>query len=332
MLKLVLKLLALTTVLLGVKMAIWAYLHTYQTRRFDESGYKLDSMLKPIRQEINTVFVGSSRTAHSVNPAVFDSATQHQTRSFNHGISAMFAPNTFAECEKLLKMDGLHLKTIFLELSFPPLKAHEDPFGRGNLFHEFSFKNSYFRREQNFGRERVQRGITLYDSFLTHFIMLRSAILMLVATVVRNDRDNFVMTPTGYRYFHPSAFLNRHYNRVSAQTPPDTTTLRVPFTERDRFYVNRLMQLAQRCEAKNVAIYFYLPNRMMDEEKQTLPNIYAALPERYRISMPYRRQFTPPFPADCSDDKQHLNQTAATLYTQLFAQAFLQKQPVTATR
>jgi hypothetical protein len=57
MLKLFLKLLVLAIVLLGLKTALWAYLQTYQTKRFDESSYKIDSMLKPIRSQINTVFV-----------------------------------------------------------------------------------------------------------------------------------------------------------------------------------------------------------------------------------------------------------------------------------
>jgi hypothetical protein len=161
--------------------------------------------------------------------------------------------------------------------------------------------------------------------------MLRSAVHLFVGAVFRNDQDNYIMTTTGYRYFKPSAFLNRKFNKVSENTPPDTATLPFKSTARERFYVNQLMQLARKCEAKQVAIYFYIPNRMMLDEKQLLPNVYAALPDRYRIAVPYRRQFTPPFPASCSDDKLHLNQKTAALYTQLFAEAFLQKlQPVAA--
>lgn len=332
MAKIILKLLVLATVILGIKTALWTYLRTYKMRQFDESSYKLDSMLRPMQHRINTVFVGSSRTIHSFNPAVFDSVTHYQTRSFNHGLSAMFAPNTFAECEKLLKMDSLHLKTIFLELSFPPLLAHEDPFGRDNPLKDIAFKNSHFLRENEYGEEQVQKGISIYDSFLNHFFMLRSSVYLVALTMVRDDPENFIMTPTGFRYFRPNAFSGQLPNKTRTDTPPDTAKLFTQFTEKERFYVNRLMQLVRRCEAKNVAIYFYLPNSMMPEEKRLLPNVYAALPDRYRIAVPYRREFTPPFPADCSEDSKHLNRETATLYTQCFARAFRQKASVIATR
>jgi hypothetical protein len=70
----------------------------------------------------------------------------------------------------------------------------------------------------------------------------------------------------------------------------------------------------------------------MYEEQQILPNVYAALPDRYRISLPYRREYTAPFPADCSDDQHHLNQKTAALYSQQFAQSFLQKRATVTTR
>ena len=325
MLKLFLKLLVLTMVILGIKTALWGYLKTCKPKHFNESGYKLDSMLTPVRSQINTVFVGSSRTAHSLNPAVFDSVTHHHTRSFNHGISAMFAPNTFAECEKLLRMDGLPLKTIFLELSFPPETAHEDPFSRDDPFSEIGFKKSHFFRESHSGKQWVQQGTTMLDSYLNQFFMLRSSVYMFVLSMLRNEQVNFIMTPTGYRYFRPDAFPNRQNNRVSEQMPPDTSNAPIQFTQKEHHYLNRLLALAQRCEEKKVAIYFFLPNRMMTEEKIILPNVYAALPARYRISLPYRPEFTAPFPANYSDDQQHLNQQAATQYTQLFAESFLQK-------
>lgn len=321
MARLFVKLLALITVILGIKTALWFYLHTYKTKRFNESGYKLDSMLHPIRHRINTVFVGSSRTAHSFNPAVFDSVTHGQTNSFNHGVSALFAPGTFAECEKLLQMEDLNLRTIIMELSFPPESTHEDPFSRSHVFREIGFKTRSYWHETYQGAPSVRKGNTLYDSYLHHFFMLRSSVFMTALTLLRKEQENFIMTPSGYRYFRPNAFPTRQ----PVNLPPDTVTAPVQITSKERFYVAQLLNLARQCEARNVSIYFHLPNRLMGEEKQMLPNVYAALPERYRIAVPYRREYTQPFPANCSDDQQHLNESAATLYTRFFAQAFLQK-------
>ncbi|GAB3915783.1 hypothetical protein [Larkinella terrae] len=330
MLKFFLKLLVLAVVLLSIKISLWTYLHTFRMKQFDESSYKLDSLLKPMRHRINTVFVGSSRTSHSFNPAVFDSVTHYQTRSFNHGLSAMFAPNTFAECEKLLKMDGLHLKTIFLELSFPPTLTHEDPFGRDNPLNDIAFRNSHFLRETQSGHEQVQKGISIYDSFLNHFFMLRSSVYLFALAIVRDNPENYIMTSTGFRYFRPGAFPSRLSNKIRTSSPPDTAKISHQFTDNERLYIDQLMQLVKQCNAANVAIYFYLPNRMMQEEQQILPNVYAALPDRYRIAVPFHRAFTSPFPADCSDDGKHLNRKTATRYTQSFARAFLQKAPVVA--
>ncbi|GAB3915785.1 hypothetical protein [Larkinella terrae] len=326
MLKIVLKLLALTTVILGIKIVLWAYLHTYEEKYSDEIGYKTNALLKPVRHRINTVFVGSSRTAHGFNPAVFDSVTHHQTHSFNLGINALFAPNTFSQCRKLLGINGLKLKTIFLELSFPPTETYGDPFSRPEPFAEIGLKNTHFLQEQSYGPESVQRGTSLYDSYLTQFFRLRNAVHVLTLALARGGELEYSMTPTGYRYFHSNTFQNRSSNPVRLTTPPDTTVLPVRYTKRVQLYKDQLMQLARECEAQKVSIYFYLPSRMMAEEKAILPGVYAALPDRYRLAVPYRREFTPPFPADYSDDGQHLNEKSATLYSQLFAQAFIQKQ------
>ncbi|GAB3315092.1 hypothetical protein GCM10027299_04020 [Larkinella ripae] len=325
MVKILLKLLALATVILALKVGIWAYLHTYQVKRADEISYKLDSLLTPIRHQVNTVFIGSSRTAHSFNPAVFDSVTHQQTRSFNHGINALFAPNTFAECRKLLNVEGLPLKTIFLELSFPPTKAYDDPFSRDDLFAEIALKNSDFLRQSHSDPASVQRGTTLYDSYLTQFFMLRNAVHVLASALVRGPQPDYNMTAAGYRYFAPGSLSNRPPAGGRSTSAPDTATRPVQFTQREQFYVDQLMELVRACAEKHVAIYFFLPNRLMEEEKALLPNVYAALPDQNRIAVPFRREYTPPFPADCSDDTQHLNPKSATLYTRFFARAFLQK-------
>lgn len=65
-------------------------------------------------QAINTIFIGSSKVKTQIKPAVFDSVTNHLTRSFNLGCNGLFIPEAFNVLEYII--DSTNIKTIFFEI------------------------------------------------------------------------------------------------------------------------------------------------------------------------------------------------------------------------
>jgi hypothetical protein len=71
--------------------------------------------------EFDTLFLGSSRTIHHLDPLVFDRLTNEAgvpTKSFNFGVTAMFPPEDGYFVERLLPLHAGRLKRVFIELSF----------------------------------------------------------------------------------------------------------------------------------------------------------------------------------------------------------------------
>lgn len=327
MLRFLTKLLLLTLVLVALKTGLWAYIHTYRPMRSlqYEGRYKRDSLLKPNRSRINTVFVGSSRTAFGIIPSVFDSVTRHKTSSFNHGLSALLTPYTFTECVKLLQIDSLKLKTIFFELSVPNEATHEDPFDKDNVYDEIALKTKLLLREEIPEDERIRRGLEMYNSYLNGLLTLKGPVSIFMHSLNRKKDENFVMTPSGHRYFRQYKGLAKRNEGIPAEKPPIPVVFQNRLTPKETLYRSRLDELIRKCHEKNVAIYFFLPTKLTPDEKRFFPHFWAMLPPQYRIDIPIRNQLTPPFPTAYSDDGVHLNPTGATLYSQLFAEAFIGK-------
>lgn len=75
--------------------------------------------LREHNTEIDTIFVGSSRVYHGVNPAVFDkemAAAGEPTHSYNLGIDGMLPPETFFVVDRILAEKPRGLRWVFIEL------------------------------------------------------------------------------------------------------------------------------------------------------------------------------------------------------------------------
>jgi hypothetical protein len=75
--------------------------------------------IKEHRDQIDTVFIGSSRVYHGLNPAVFDTVTTEAggpTHSYNSGVDGMLPPETFYVAEQILALKPRNLRWVFIEL------------------------------------------------------------------------------------------------------------------------------------------------------------------------------------------------------------------------
>jgi hypothetical protein len=324
--KLLAKLLLLLGVVLGLKAALWYGLHTYRPKRTMryEAAYKRDSLLWPIRRQVNTVFIGSSRTAFSLIPAQFDSLTHQQTHSFNHGLSGTFVPATFDEAERIIDMDGLALKTLFFELSFPLTTAGTDPFDQESPTDELLFMADY-ARQQATGLDVVGELTRTTNDVLVKALMLKNTVTFAVNSLNKPVDDNFVMTPGGYRYYRSVNWIDP---LEVAKSASERSRERLPTAKADTVptrYRQRIQRLIERCNQRKVALYFVRPNHLTTTEKRLLPGIEAAIPARYRFGMPARYNSLYQMGVYCSDDGMHLNRRGARLFTARFAEHYHQR-------
>ncbi len=69
--------------------------------------------------EIDTLFIGSSRVYHGLNPSIFDAMTAaagDPTHSYNFGVDAMLPPETFYVADQILAAKPRKLRWVFIEL------------------------------------------------------------------------------------------------------------------------------------------------------------------------------------------------------------------------
>jgi hypothetical protein len=69
--------------------------------------------------EIDTLFIGSSRVYHGLSPSVFDAVTAAAgvpTHSYNFGVDAMLPPETFYVADQILAAKPRKLRWVFIEL------------------------------------------------------------------------------------------------------------------------------------------------------------------------------------------------------------------------
>ena len=97
---------------------------------------KLD-YLRAHRDEIDTVFIGSSRVYHAFDPALFDrelAARGVAVRSFNFGIDGMRPPESLYVLREVLKL-RLPLRRVFIELAEVQSKVNAANLGSARYVH-----------------------------------------------------------------------------------------------------------------------------------------------------------------------------------------------------
>jgi hypothetical protein len=75
--------------------------------------------IKEHRDDIDTLFIGSSRVYHGLNPSAFDAVTAAAglpTHSYNFGVDAMLPPETFYVVDQILAAHPRKLRWVFIEL------------------------------------------------------------------------------------------------------------------------------------------------------------------------------------------------------------------------
>ncbi|WP_128547951.1 hypothetical protein [Larkinella soli] len=285
---------------------------------------------------INTVFIGSSRTFTSIDPARFDSLTGHRTCSFNFGVSSFFIPHTFRTAEVLMARRDLALHYLGVELSLPRFDTSIDPF-RWEAWEQPRFYLPYlFNAPPDTAGSHSRRAEQYLNTYL--FTLLSPALRLRMAVAAHTDdaarRQQFEAdltgSPDGYLPDNHGLDAGTGLGRDSAELPAYHSRSLLVYSRSGNEAVNpeyreeidRLIGLAQR---HRVRLFFYLPNRMTPEEARALIPLFRSIDAQHRLHLPHDPRFDALFLPRFSMDRGHVNYGGSQIYTGLMAEAFVKQ-------
>lgn len=293
-------------------------------------------LLSALEAPTNTLFIGSSRTNTSLNPAYFDSLTQ-QTHAVNLGVNGLFMPYTADLCEEALGRPESSIRYILFELSLPTTRL--DPF-QGKLLKSALF---YWHYESAV----LSRWTTDTDSVLN--VRLNDQVFYVLSPAMQLTFTNFFVLKEKLSGMARQALTSKKPQRSPAKRATDNGYVRstrqlteksavllaahahglkiyqdkpLPIDSAYSFYYKKLDALQRLATQKGIKLFFYLPNRMNAEEAEVLLPFFCQLPPSQQLAIPYDARFDQLFEPRFSDDERHLNHNGARIYTGLIAEAF----------
>ncbi|MEO7723445.1 MAG: hypothetical protein ABIU29_01965 [Chthoniobacterales bacterium] len=120
-------------------------------------------------EEIDTLFLGSSRVYQQISPALFDKEmrrNQTPTHAFNFGVNGMFLAEESYLLDQLLPRSGNRLRWVFIELEALPLGFDPNNMGsqRTGYWHDWTRMEAVSRkilRLDEHGKRKATRDILL---------------------------------------------------------------------------------------------------------------------------------------------------------------------------
>lgn len=294
--ELILKLALIFLILILIKMPFVFFFN-------DEVSYRNSEILK---QEYDTVLIGSSRTQYGIKPAYFDSLNGNKVKTYNFGISAGILPYTFDWCEKLIKSKK-SLRYIIFELS-----------GSGGLarnyiepWEEFRM-NDYLEAVQSYP---FQKSTEYHDRLAVGFFKPQW-------NYVEHFDNNTPLERLYDEYSFPEVTISSKELELAQKRNLAVEKGDLNMTgEPDAELWQRIIRLISLAESANVRIYFFIPPRLetANELKIVYP-LWHKLDERYKLPVNHYEDALYTF--ENSIDDFHLNHKGAIRFTENMADAF----------
>lgn len=268
---------------------------SYRKEKFAEKDY-------------NAVFIGSSRTMYSVIPAYFDHLVNDQTKSYNFGITSGVPLQTFDWSEEIIQ-NKPSIKYIFFELSGRPNSwvLYEEPWRR------FSFSD-YWRGWYNFNSHKFANYHNkLIKSFFKPILQGEYPDYNLPLKIALEKKDLSKRLGVSSKELE----FSRIRNQLIEIGDLDSSSV-------DEEYWQRITNLIEIAEAKNIQIYFFIPPRLeTDNELRTVYPLYQRLDEKYKIRAAH---FDPSIYTEAASvDNFHLNKNGAMIFTEKLADEFKER-------
>lgn len=312
--------------------------------------YKKQSFYENHSENFNTVFLGSSLTAHQIDNGLFDSLNSEKllsTHSFNYGLDGATPVEIFSLFNAVMQRKPVALKNILVELDFI------DNFDMGQL-HSLRRKSFY-----GFGQYQYTLPLTLLSNYdwlykaelvqfdMVHLVesefkigMLQDAYQFIQKQKLRKDTT----TITGFSPLivkddeNETALLNQ--TRINSrlkfllEKKPElwrnTKVARQLFANNNFLhhlkinttYKKMVTTMLQIAEAKKINLVFILPPRLSPGHYKDLLPVYFSLPAQNRIELADANEYPDFYKLEYSFDLWHVTEPCSRIYTKALQQKF----------
>jgi hypothetical protein len=292
-----------------------------------------------IKNNYNTIFLGSSRTFRHINPAVFDSILNSRNipvKSFNFGTPATYYPECFYILNKLVDNNN-HLQYVFLELQqvndigkinlfasktyyylnlkYLDFVTQYAIFSQMNLLHKLSFTGKYylaylyklFAGKYNAILQKQSSGKYVLGKNKNGFLSLDEHINLKTAEYkeINNNRKKLLKDTLALKK-RAEISVNQFSNKTAYN---------------NAFFTNYLINLVNQLAQNNIHLYFIIPPRLksyhefISLQNSEIANRIIQLADASEFPMFYQFKY--------SFDIGHLNEQGANIYTQILAEKFI---------
>jgi hypothetical protein len=309
--------------------------------------YEKQAYYEANKNNINTVFLGSSLTYRQVNSQLFDSLNSLDginTSSYNLGYDAATLAETYTTIKYVLDNKQENLKTIVVELSPPRNQLMEHL----HSLRRKSFNNvtqAYYSVWLNFGTQTpLAEKLSFFGLDLVNFIESEFGFGMLKDAYkfkkyeqtykVPNERNDMSPMLANTDSIEQIEFLGKKYKHphiVFMQTGlPDfknnTEKVRELFlnidsyknADRNKGYETLIYKMLAMAKKKKVRLIFLLPPRCMVYDYANVLPVYLSLPQQNKIELADPNKHPEFYTIESSYDMTHLLAPAANVYTQQF--------------
>lgn len=303
--------------------------------------------LKQNHPDCNALFIGSSKTHRGVVPALFDSlaAPANSIKSYNLGIPAMVAPESYYVVEQLLADPELSLKWIFVELTGPQPGPGLSHTPRGKYY--LTIDNYVFAARAAAQSHQNKKGkLSAIGQYSVNF-----AERLCLFGLFEEYRDNILeydderLEP--YRH-DDNGFLS-YEQEIAFSAAPDQIRLgkkrqamlkdTTVILRKIRYappptslqpapeHLRKLRRLIALGKAKGVNLVFYsMQSRWKYNNYIEIQTLLNGIDEPHKLDIGHDARYPALFYAENLYNAEHLNDKGARLFTAYLAEAF-RKQP-----
>jgi len=286
--------------------------------------------------QIDTLFIGTSRVYHALNPQIFDETTAAAgapTHSYNFGVNGMSAPETFYVMDQILASKPRNLRWVFLEFDDLQVTIAPDDLRtrRAVYWHDWNRTRLIFRKVLELDvrerwKQKRKRLVRNFDTQISHlglciwnFVNLGRGIDMAGFTPPEDDLSQNEYEPNGDGFAPTSTQMDearaRRFEKSLAEDIANVSPRAM-----DSYADQEYRRYAEAFRAVGATPIFFVP-----------PSTMSAVPAKFIGAPPapvfvfndaglYPDLFRP----EARIDEGHLNSVGAAEFTKLLAHRFIE--------
>jgi hypothetical protein len=271
----------------------------------------------------NVVFIGTSRTLYGVDPALFDSLNNRQTRSYNFGLFSLSPEISYQIAGEMIRQNPA-IETIYIELS--ALDYSTVTLTASTLFSDVVFRLNAMADCS--GLDTFEKIKSFFQGLNTTLFQLFSIApeITLLRKILAPDNHPIEGRPTLRPDGHQSvemALSQTTGGIVSNENATQQMLVKGQRSMPNTYYISRLKELISQGEKSGKKVIFFYPNNLTKTESMILTEVAPYLPVQNLIQLPLDQRLKEFFKPENLFDPHHLNQKGAAIYTRFLQQESL---------